>query len=499
MNTNPKPFDCTYSPQFAELLHKLKISLAISTYQAGKVVLISAIEQDKLIQLTRTFENAMGMALSKNKLAVATQNEVVLLRNRPELAAAYPKKRGVYDGIFIPNARYNTGNLSLHDMEFINDKLVAVNTLFSCLSYIDNKYSFTPFWQPSFISELAPEDRCHLNGIAHDGKNIKYLTALGNTNIHQGWRDNKMSGGILMEYPSGKVILDGLAMPHSPRIFNGNLYLLNSAKGELICVNPENGTYEVIVKLGGFARGMSLFGDYLFIGVSKLRHNSKAFSDLEIAKTSFAGVIAVYLPYKSIVGSFKYEMSVDEIYDVKVIPNSVRPSLLSADMPICTNAISTPGGSFWSISQNDVQQKVVNEKNTNGKPAKYSFKLLKNGKPADLLKNLSQLISPDFLQALKTNNFPGTLTALLTLTDNKAVAMTVFEVTKERNAQIHSILVLPEFQKQTIATNMLMQTEKILLENKIIYAQATYKQKAGNAEIIRKLFNKVKSINLIAN
>ncbi len=319
MNSNPKPFDCSYSPQFAELLYKLKISLAISTYQAGKVVFISAIENDKLIQLARTFKEAMGMAVSENKLAVSAQDEVVLLRNRPELASSYPTKKGIYDGIFIPNARYNTGSLSLHDMDFVNDKLIAVNTLFSCLSNIDNKYSFTPFWQPPFISELAPEDRCHLNGLACEDNKIKYLTALGISNTNQGWRESKMHGGVLMEYPSGKIILDGLAMPHSPRIYNGKLYLLNSAQGELICVNPENGTYEVVVQLGGFARGMSLHGDYLFIGVSKLRHNSKAFSDLEIAKTSFAGVIAVYLPYKSIVGSFKYEMSVDEIYDVKVI------------------------------------------------------------------------------------------------------------------------------------------------------------------------------------
>ena len=101
MNTTPKPFDCSYSPQFAELLHKLKISLAISTYQAGKVVFLSSINKDKLIQLPRTFENAMGMAISENKLAVATSNEVVELINRPELAKSYPNQKGVYDGIFI--------------------------------------------------------------------------------------------------------------------------------------------------------------------------------------------------------------------------------------------------------------------------------------------------------------------------------------------------------------------------------------------------------------
>lgn len=496
MNSSPKPFECTYSPQFAELLHKLGISLAISTYQAGKVVFLSPVETDRLIQLTRTFENAMGMAVSNNTLAVSVKNEVTVLRNRPELASSYPKKRGVYDGIYIPSARYNTGYLALHDMEYMNEKLTAVNTLFSCLSYIDDKFSFTPFWQPPFITELAPEDRCHLNGIAVENNEIKYLTALGNTNSMQGWRDKKMNGGILMEYPSGKIILNGLAMPHSPRIYNGKLYLLNSAQGELICFDPEKGTSELIVNLGGFARGMSRYGDYLFIGVSKLRHNSKAFSDLEIAKTSFAGVIAVYLPYKSIVGSFKYEMSVDEIYDVKVIEGSVRPSLLSPDMAVHKQAISTPQGSYWSKTEDENKQTSSNINQQANKFGKFTFQLLKNVHGNDLIKNLSVLVYPDFIPELKRNKFNGFLTALLTLADGKAVAMSVFEATEDRNAQIHSIFVLPAFRKQKIAKNMLMQIEKIFSENKIAYAEASYNDKVENAEAIRKLFKNSNLINL---
>ncbi len=158
----------------------------------------------------------MGMAMNKNRLAVATSNEVVELKNRPELAKSYPNKKDVYDGIFIPTVRYNTSNLALHDMEYVNNQLIAVNTAFSCLSVIDKEHSFTPFWQPPFISELAAQDRCHLNGLAVEDNKIKYVIALGNTNSRQGWRDKKMSGGILMEYPTGKIILDGLAMPHSP-------------------------------------------------------------------------------------------------------------------------------------------------------------------------------------------------------------------------------------------------------------------------------------------
>ena len=353
MQNAPVPFSCTYDPQFAQLLYNLKISLALSTYQAQKVIILSPNEEDKLIQLPRTFPTAMGMAQEGNRLAVATKNTVEVLVNSESLAKDYPQKPGVYDAMYLPRATYHTGPLALHDMAFdIENKLIAVNTLFSCLSYIDQNNSFTPFWQPPFIDELAPEDRCHLNGMAMENGEIKYLTALGTTNTKGGWRENKMQGGIVMEYPSGRIILDGLGMPHSPRLYDGKLYVLNSTQGELIRVDPVKGSYEVVCNIGGFARGIDKVGDYLFIGISKLRHNSKSFSDLPIAKTSFAGVVAVYLPFGSVSGGVKYQMSVDEIYDIKAI-HALRPNLLSPDMEVHKLAISIPGINFWGIPEKE--------------------------------------------------------------------------------------------------------------------------------------------------
>ncbi|MFH1322111.1 MAG: TIGR03032 family protein [Bacteroidota bacterium] len=354
------PFSCNYTPQFAQLLHNLGISLIISTYQAGKVVVLSPVEEDKLIQLPRSYKSAMGLATEGNhRIAIAGLSEVTVLQNSGALAKGYPQKKGVYDGMYFPRATYYTGNLFLHDMAFSGDKLIAVNTLFSCLSYIDDKYSFTPFWKPDFISELAAEDRCHLNGMALENNEVRYVTALGNNDTAQGWRDNKMQGGILMDVPSGEILLEGLGMPHSPRIYNGKLYLLNSTQGELICVDIEKKNYEVVCKLGGYARGMDRFGDYLFIGVSKLRHNSPVFRDLPIAETSYSGVIAVHLPYGSIAGHIKYEVSVDEIYDVKVLPGLKRPSVLSPEMPVHKRALHIPETTFWSAGEEKENQSPV--------------------------------------------------------------------------------------------------------------------------------------------
>ena len=352
MKTQLPPFSLSYTPDVPQIFNSLNCSVAISTYQAGKVILLSARDQDKLIQLPRTFDNAMGMAYSKQKLAIACKNSLLVLKNSPTNAPSYPAKPKTYDALFLPRCSYYTGNINLHDMAYINNKLIVVNTLFSCLSEINEEYSFQPFWKPDFISELKPEDRCHLNGMAILDEKIEYVTALGQTNSFGGWRENKIRGGILMHVPSGEVVLDSLSMPHSPRIYNDEIYFLNSAQGELCKADPEKRTYEVITHLGGFARGMSKLGDYLFIGVSRLRHSSDVFKDLPIAKTSFAGVVIVYLPYGNIVGQISYQTSVEEIYDVQVLPDLVRPGLLNAEREEGIMALVTPTDSYWAEYEN---------------------------------------------------------------------------------------------------------------------------------------------------
>lgn len=347
---NPSPpFTATYSPNVPELMNTLGCTIVLSTYQAGKVICLSAMNNDNLIQLPRTFDNAMGLATDSERIAVACKTNVQVLKNSPSHAPTYPAKAETYDSLFLPRATYYTGQLALHDMHWGPQGLVAVNTMFSCLSTITPEYGFEPMWKPPFISELIPEDRCHLNGMAINKGVPEYVTALGDTNVREGWRENKMNGGVLMHVPSGEILVRGLAMPHSPRIFDNKLYVLNSAQGDLLWIDPENGKTEVVCKLGGFARGMARCGDYLFIGVSKLRHQNKVFGDLPIAKTSFAGVVIVYLPYGSTVGAIKYETSVEEIYDVKILFGLRRPNILSPDKEEHKLALYGPRLSYWAV------------------------------------------------------------------------------------------------------------------------------------------------------
>ncbi len=353
MSVNPQalaPFSCTYSSQVPELLQKLNCSLAISTYQAGKLVFISALDENKIVQLPRTFDKPMGIAHDEesDKLALACKDEVIVFSNAEELAKYYPRSPKKYDALYMPRASYYTGNLDIHDLNFgANKELYGVNTLFSSIVKIDDNYSFTPMWKPNFIDRIVSEDRCHLNGMAMENGKPKYVTAFGQGNSFQSWRDTVTTGGIVIDVETDEIIIDGLAMPHTPRIFNGELYTLLSASGELIKINREKGTYEVIVKLDGFVRGMDLHQDYLFIGLSKLRKNSSTFAKLNL-KANEAGIMVVHLPTGSIAGKITYQTSLDEIYDVHILPGKTRPNIMNTIRPDYKEGVTTPNSTYWA-------------------------------------------------------------------------------------------------------------------------------------------------------
>lgn len=357
MNSDPglAPFSCTYTSHVPEILQRLNCSIAITTYQAGKLVLISAKDENTLIQLPRTFDKPMGIAEDKeqDKLAIACKEEVIVFANSKDLAKFYPNAPGKYDALYMPRVTYHTGQLDIHDLNFgENNTLFAVNTSFSCIVKIDDNYNFTPYWKPSFIDAIASEDRCHLNGMAMLNGKPKYVTAFNQGNTHQSWRENVTKTGILMDVETNEIILENLAMPHSPRIFNGELYVLLSATGELIRVNIEERSYEVVVKLEGFVRGMDVYKDYLFIGLSKLRQNSSTFAKLDFAEAANeAGIMVVHLPTAAIAGKITYQTSLDEIYDVHILGEKTRPNVLNTIRPDYKAGLMIPDATFWSTQK----------------------------------------------------------------------------------------------------------------------------------------------------
>lgn len=348
----PAAFQCTYSPGIPELLSSLGCSLVVSTYQAGKVIFISP-HEDGLIQLPRNFDKPMGLALDGRRLAVATRHEVVVLASDPRLAALHPSRAGEYDAFFVPRASFFVNEVDLHDMAWAGDTLWAVNTLFACLCTIDHDYSFVPRWQPPFTSALAPEDRCHLNGMALVEGRPRYATALGSADTPIGWKENRYGGGVLIDCATDEIVLTGLAMPHSPRDYDGRLYMLLSLLGALVVVDTERGTYEEIARVPGFVRGLARQGDYLFVGMSKLRPG-RVFPDLPLDRDKLLpGIAVIHLPSGEVAGLIQYQTDCEEIYDVQVLPGLRRPGIIGLGDGMHLNVLSTPEAVFWGKSPDE--------------------------------------------------------------------------------------------------------------------------------------------------
>ncbi len=350
MTSPAPPFSCTYTPNVPELLTQLNCSIAITTYQAGKVIFLSPDGMNAMRQLPRDFDKAMGLAISKNRMAVAIREEVVVLANAPQLGIDYPTKPNFYDAFFVPRASYYTGTIDIHDMDWDKEgRLWAANTLFSCLVTIDDAYSFQPRWMPPFIKTLESGDQCHLNGMAMVNGMPRYVTMFGQTTTTKGWRTGVEKNGLIMDIDTNEVVTHSLPMPHSPRWFGGQLYCLLSATGQLIRIDIATGKYDVIIQLKGFVRGLAKLGDYLFIGLSKLRQNASTFRDLAISKDAiYCGVEIIYLPTGANVGNIRYQQSVEEIYDVQILPDALRPGILNHTATIHRSALQTPGAAFWA-------------------------------------------------------------------------------------------------------------------------------------------------------
>lgn len=236
-----------------------------------------------------------------------------------------------HDAVYMARRAHITGAIDIHEMAWdSNGQVWYVNTLFSCLCTLDELSSFVPRWRPSFVSHYAPEDRCHLNGLAmRDGK-PRYVTALGETNTPQGWRVNKRDGGLLMDCVSGQVITRGLSMPHSPRWYDGRLWVLESGRGALITIDPITGKKTDVARVPGFARGLDFLGPVAFIGLSQLRE-SNAFTEIPITEDNsdrLSGVWAVHIGTGNTIGLLKFTGNVQEIFAVQAIAGVLFPEII---------------------------------------------------------------------------------------------------------------------------------------------------------------------------
>ncbi len=324
----------SYTAGLPDILARLGISLVVSSYQTGKIILI---REDKGAVNThfRDFIKPMGIAADKNRLAVGGRNTVWDYRNLPDMAPASDSPVQ-HDACYLPRNVHFTGDIAGHEMDWGEEGLWLVNTKFSCLCTLDSDHSFVPRWKPNFITELKPEDRCHLNGMAlADGVPV-YVTALGETDSAGAWRDNKRDGGILMSVKQNRVLVKGLSMPHSPRLYNNELWFLESGKGGICCSVSDRAVHATVAELPGFTRGLDFFGHLAFIGLSQVRDTaSDSFSGIPLLERLSeeernCGIWIVDIRNGETVAFLRFESGIQEIFAVRILRNRF-PEILGAE------------------------------------------------------------------------------------------------------------------------------------------------------------------------
>ncbi|MBP0013469.1 MAG: TIGR03032 family protein [Roseofilum sp. SBFL] len=330
-DTHSTPTEIMGSRQLPHWLAEQNVSLAFTTYQTGKLFLIGTGADRRLWIFERTFNRAMGLCATLSSLYLSSLYQLWRFENALEPGQIHEG----CDRLYVPQISYITGDLDIHDIAIDKSgQIIFVNTLFGCLATMSATHSFIPLWKPPFISKLAAEDRCHLNGLAMENGEPRYVSMVSQTDIADGWRDRRVNGGCIMDVTTNEVVLRDLSMPHSPRWYRDKLWLLNSGTGYFGYVDRQTGQFEPVTFCPGYLRGLAFAGDFAIVGLSKPRHN-KTFMDLPLDETLKAkdaearcGLQVIDLRTGDIVHWLRIDGYIEEMYDVAVLPNVRRPMAL---------------------------------------------------------------------------------------------------------------------------------------------------------------------------
>jgi uncharacterized protein (TIGR03032 family) len=320
---------------FLSWLSEVKTGIMISSYKTGHVFSFGVAQVPnqgtKMSMYLSSFNRPMGIHVDKDVAFVASSGNLWKYTNS---GAVETKDLGRFDANYVPKWVMFSSDVDAHDLTVDkNGQVYFVSSHFSCICIPSHDMSFKAFWKPPWITKIAAEDRCHLNGMcARDGE-VRYVTAVSQTDIRGGWRENRIGKGVVYDIKEERVVCDGLTMAHSPRWFNNKLWLLEAGTGWFGYVNDE-GRFERKTFIPGFARGLSFVNErYALVGCSQDRHES-VFQGLPIGEalkknnvTAKCAVYVIDLQNFDLIHNILFKDPIDELYDVVAVPGFTRPKL----------------------------------------------------------------------------------------------------------------------------------------------------------------------------
>jgi uncharacterized protein (TIGR03032 family) len=335
-SAKPKATNISTSRGLSTWLRTQRCAIAFTSYQTGKLFLIGAMPDGRVSFHQQSYQRAMGVHAQSQRLYVASLFQIWRLEN---VLGPDERANKLFDRLFVPRNAQTVGDLDTHEIGVDRaGRLIFVNTKFSCLCTTSTRFGFRPIWKPPFISRLAAEDRCHLNGLGMADGIVRYATAVSRSDILTGWRERRHEGGVLIDVQDNRIVSDELSMPHSPRVHEGHTYLLDSGRGMLVEVDAKSGKRREIAFCPGFLRGLSFHKGFALVTVSLPREGS--FSGLELDNAirkrdgePWCGVLVISLSSGDIVEFLRFEGEIRELFDVAVIPDAVLPMAIGLNAP----------------------------------------------------------------------------------------------------------------------------------------------------------------------
>ena len=325
----------TASRGLAGWLERQRCALAFTSYQTGRLFLTGRMGDGRVSFHHQVFARATGLAATRQRLYLAAQHQVWWLEN---VLGEEERVKGGYDRLYVPRASQTIGDIDLHELAIDRSgRPVFVASRYNCLATFSTTHGFAPVWKPGFISKLAAEDRCHLNGLAMRDGAPAYATAVAASYVAEGWRDRRADGGVLIDIAADRIVAEGLSMPHSPRVAeDGTVWLLDSGRGAIVRIDPANGARTELAFCPGFLRGLALHAGHAIVTLSQPRES--AFEGLpiadELAKRKAApwcGIAVIELASGDMVQWLRLEGAVTELFDVAVIPDVACPMAIGPE------------------------------------------------------------------------------------------------------------------------------------------------------------------------
>jgi uncharacterized protein (TIGR03032 family) len=315
-----------------DILSELNTNLIVTREYEHTIIILGYKNNQESISFFR-LPHPSGIAVDTNKKAVyiaSTRNPNQIFKfisiqsiiNRDDA-----DNFNLEEPVLLPvSSQFYPGSTYMHELAFINNQLYANSVGTNSIIRFNNNDSYDRVWWPKCIEILDENKRfaknyLQLNSIAAgDTINNSYFTASVSRIEKYVPGDIKFpvnKNGVVFSGKTREPIASGLTRPHSAKLYNEIVWVDNSGYGEF--GNIMNQSFNPIIKLQGWTRGLFIKENIAFVGTSHILSRYKSYAPgVDYNKTN-CGISAIDLKTSQIIASMIWPYG-NQIFSIEGIP-----------------------------------------------------------------------------------------------------------------------------------------------------------------------------------